>query len=291
MRVVLTGASGQLGDYLLERLLKEGFEVSAWSGSDLGTRSGVALRPVELTDVGLVERVLKEVDPAVIIHAGAIASVEVVRRDPSRGAEVNVAATGRLADWCARHGRQLVFTSTDMVFDGTKPWWKESDAPNPLSEYGRTKVRAEAIVREVPGALTIRLSLMYGPSRSVRPTFFDKTIAALRRGEPQTFFRDEFRTPIALWTAAEAIVSLVREQTFGVIHLGGSERLSRFEFAGKVANALGVDANLVRGNLQSEVPATEPRPADLSLDTTRLSEWLPDLKRPSVEVVLKEKLD
>lgn len=287
MRVVLTGASGQLGVYLLECLQRGGFDVLAWSGSETGVRAGVTLRPVDLTDQVITERALEAADPALVIHTAAIASADAVRRDPVRGTAVNVAATGHLADWCARERRRFILTSTDMVFDGTKSWWNEGDTPNPLSEYGRTKLRAERIAQQVPGSLTVRLSLLYGPSRCGKPGFFDKTLDALRRGEPQTFFRDEFRTPLALATAAEAIVGLARSSMTGVLHLGGRERLSRYEFMLNVAEANGIDSRLVLANFQSDVPSLEPRPADVSLDTTRLSRCLPDHEWPGVDEALR----
>ena len=135
MRVVHTGASGQLGAYLLERLVREGHEISAWSGTHPGSRAGVALKPVEITHFDRVTRELDATDPAVVIHTAAISSAESVRRDPIRGRNVNVVATGHLAEWCSRHGRRLIFTSTDMVFDGSKSWWNESDiAPRSSGE-------------------------------------------------------------------------------------------------------------------------------------------------------------
>src|SRR4051794_24210822 len=122
MRVILTGASGQFGVYLLQALQKHGVEVFPWSGTDVGERVGLRLRPIDLTRAGETEEALDRIDAGLIIHTAAIASPVAVHHDPARGAAVNVAATAHLADWCARNGRRLVFTSTDMVFDGTKAW-------------------------------------------------------------------------------------------------------------------------------------------------------------------------
>ena len=279
MRVVLTGASGQLGAYVRKRLSEGGHKVLAWSGQ----QSGAGLTPVDLSDSGAVAGALAEADPEVIIHAGAVSVAEEVRRDPARGRAVNVEATARLADWCARNGRKLVFTSTDLVFDGSKPWYQEDDPTSPVLAYGRTKVEAESSVRAVAGALIVRLSLLYGPSRSARPTYLDRTVDALRRGEPQTFFEDEFRTPLDLATAAEALVLLAESGASGRIHLAGRERLSRYEHVRRVAEALGFDPALVRSNRQRDATFPEPRPVDVSLDTTRLAAWLPGFHRPGVE--------
>lgn len=283
MRILLTGASGQLGAYLLDALIARGHDVRAWSGGTLGNRGGVVLRPVDLTDADATERQLAIDDPQVVIHAAALSAADAVRRDPGLGRAVNVSATKRLARWCRTRGRRLVFTSTDLVFDGTRPWWRESDPPAAILEYGRTKQAAEPAVLEVPSGLVARVSLLFGPSRCGRPGFFDRMVAALRAGEPQTCFADEYRTPLDYATAADVLARLAQSSAAGLLHVAGPERLSRFELMRRAAVALGLDPGLVRANRREEVALAEPRPADVSLDSTRLAELFPDLKRPSVE--------
>lgn len=283
MRVLLTGASGQLGAYVLRSLLASEQTVTAWSGTVSGESLGVTLAPVDLADGAAIDRGLEVADPTVIVHAAAVSTAEGVRLDPERGRLVNVDATDRLAAWSARHGRRIVYTSTDLVFDGSKPWNREGDPASPVLAYGRTKLAGERSILATPGGLVVRLSLLYGPSQSRRESYFDRTVAGLKRGEPQTFFEDEFRTPLDLATAAATLVRLAVSDATGLFHLGGAERLSRFELARRVAGTLGFDPALVRANLQRDVTFPEPRPADVSLDTARLAALLPDLRRPTVE--------
>ena len=199
---------------------------------------------------------------------------------------MNVEATARLADWCERHERRTLFTSTDLVFDGSKSWNREDDPAEPSLAYGQSKLEAEPYVRAIPDGLVVRLSLLYGPSRSPgRLTYMDRTVSAWKRGEPQTFFEDEFRTPLDLATAARAIVGLVESTTTGLIHLGGRERLSRYELARRVALALGFDPRSVAANRQGDVPSVEPRPADVSLDTERFASLFPDFSRDLVRLI------
>jgi len=288
MRVLLTGASGQLGAYLIDRLVGDRYEVVGWSGRERGMRCGVELVPVELTDPGATAEALAAADPELIIHTAARSRAEEVRIDPKTAWEVNVAATRRLAQWCAARQRRLVLTSTDLVFDGTRAWNREDDPAVPVLEYGRTKRAAESAVLELPRGLVVRLSLLFGPSHAGRPVYYDRTLAALARGEPETFFVDEFRTPLDLATAAEALARLAASEARGLVHLAGSERMSRFELIRRVAAALGFDGGLVQGNRQSDAPSPEPRPADVSLDTERLVCLLPGLRRPTVEQAAAE---
>lgn len=288
MRIVLTGASGQLGAYLLERLVEAGHEVSAWSGAEIGRRGGVPLVRVDLTDGEATCRALARADPEVVVHAAAMSASDAVYRDPARGRAVNVTATRRLAEWCDRADRRMVFTSTDLVFDGSKPWRREDDPAEPVQEYGRTKREAEWAVLAVPRGLVARISLLYGPSRCGREAYFDRAVAALRRGEPQTLFADEYRTPLDLAGAAAILTRLAESEATGLLHVAGTERVSRFELLRRVATALGLDTDLVRANRRSDVTFAEPRPADVSLDTSRLAALCPDLQRPMIEEALAE---
>ncbi|HEX8203801.1 MAG TPA: SDR family oxidoreductase [Isosphaeraceae bacterium] len=283
MRVLLTGASGQLGAYLVDRLVGAGHELVAWSGTETGHRGGVPLVPVDLADVEAIGRAVAAADPEVVLHAAAVSSAEAVRLDPRRGREVNVEATYFLAAWCASRGRRIVYTSTDLVFDGTRAWNREDDPDEPILAYGRTKRAGEPFVLAAPRGLVARVSLMFGPSRSGRASFFDRTLAALRRGEPQTLFADEFRTPLDLATASAALVALAESDVVGLLHVAGTERVSRHELILRAARVLGIDPGLVRPNLQRDVVLAEPRPADVSLDTSRLAGLFPDLRRPTIE--------
>ena len=286
MRILLTGASGQLGAYLIDRLRLDGHEVIPWSGSETGHRSNLPLRPVDLTDPVASERALAEGDPDLILHAAAMSAAEGVRRDPGRARAVNVEATGRLAGWCVRHGRRLVFTSTDMVFDGERIWSRESDPASPGLAYGRSKVAAEETVLGSPGVLVARLPLLFGPSRCGRTGFFDASLEAMRRGEPRTFFEDEWRTPLHLAVAADLLARLIGAGASGLLHVAGAERVSRFDLMRRAAIASGIDPGMVRANRRADAPGPEPRPGNLSLDTSLLAATLPDLVRPSIEASL-----
>lgn len=286
MRVVVTGASGQLGAYAVEALGQAGHEVIAWSGTRTGAVAGVQLTPIDLAAPSTIEAALRAADPDAVLHLAAVSAVEAVRQDFDRARRVNVEASRAIADWCAIRDRRLVFTSTDLVFDGSKPDWRESEPTRPSLAYGRTKVAAEHEVTLVPRGLIARIPLQFGPSRCGRESPIDRAIVALRRGEPITGFVDEYRTPLDYGTTARGLVALLGLDRAGVIHLAGRERISRHDLLRRIAAALGLDADLVRGNRQADVPTPEPRPADVSLNTERLGRWLPDFSRPAVEEVV-----
>ncbi len=287
MRVLLTGASGQLGAYLIDRLRDGGHRLDAWSGSSPAGHHGVPFVPVDLTNPRTTLKSLDRVDAEVIVHAAAVSTAEGVRRDPIRARAVNVEATARLAAWCARRDRRLVFTSTDLVFDGSRPWNREDDPAEPVLAYGRSKRMAEPTVLATPRGLVARLSLLYGPSHCGREGYFDRTIAAIRAGQPQTFFDDEYRTPLHLAVAADLLVRLAESDVAGLVHVGGPERVSRYELLCRCAMAHGLDPDLVLANRQADADLPEPRPADVSLATSKLASLVSDLQCPTIEESLR----
>ncbi len=172
------------------------------------------------------------------------------------------------------------------MFDGSRPWNREVDPAVPVLEYGRTKLAAETLVLAKCRGLVVRLSMLFGPSRTGHPAYFDQAIAAIRTGTPQEFFEDEFRTPLDYLTAVEVLVRLAQSDATGIVHLGGRERVSRFELMQRAATALGAEPELVRANRRGDAHTLEPRPADVSLDTARLRTMFPDLVLPTIEEAL-----
>lgn len=287
MRIVLTGATGRIGAYLREPLNARGWDVAPWSGAAGATWNGTPTTAVDLTDPGAIVDELDRADPDVIVHLAAISDAEAVRRDPDRARVVNVEAVATLAEWCARNDRRLVFASTDMVFPGTKPFWTEADEPSPILAYGNSKRAGERAALEAPDSVIARICLLYGPTRNGRETFFDQAVARLRAGESRTFFDDEYRTPLDYAAAAKILARLVDSPYRGPLHVGGTERLSRFQLMSRVARGLGLNETLVRANSRADASFAEPRPADVSLDTSRLAALFPDLERPPVEEAVR----
>lgn len=289
MRVLVTGASGQLGAYLLRELVRDpDLEVVAWSGSTTGSRFGIVLRPVDLGNRDAVAAAFQQARPDAILHAGALASIADCYREPVWAEQINVGGTLVLAEAAQAMRARLVLISTDLVFDGEQAPYRESAPPAPLSHYGRTKVAAERAVLDSGAALVVRISLLFGPSLCGRPNFFDQQLAAVRTGQPLSLFADEWRTPLSLATAAQALVALLRSDVHGILHLGGPERLSRLEMGQRLAASLGRDSAPFIATLRSEASAAEPRPRDVSLDSGRWRSLFPALAWPAWEEALQE---
>jgi dTDP-4-dehydrorhamnose reductase len=288
MRILVTGASGQLGGYLLRELRGRGADVVAWSGSRPGDLFGVSLRPVDLADRDGVAAAFRAARPGVVVHAAALSSVAGCHRDPARAHAVNAGGSELLAELAEGAGARLLLVSTDLVFDGEHAPYTEADAPSPLSVYGRTKGLAEAAVLARGRAVVARVSLLFGLTVVGRPSFFDEQVAALREGRPCPLFADEWRTPLGLPTAARALLTLARSDFTGVLHLGGPERMSRLEMGRRLAAFLGADPSSLVATTRGTAAAPEPRPRDTSLDPSRWRALFPRQPWPAWDEALRE---
>lgn len=275
MRLLLTGASGQLGSYLLRECLRQGETVVAWSGRQQGELFGCPLRPLDIADPDALAEAFGEANADVVVHTAALAAVSDCHRDPLRAERINTRGSAILAELADRAKIPLLHVSTDMVFDGAHAPYREGDAVAPVSSYGRTKAEAERAVLSYPRNTVVRLPLLFGPSLSGRPSFFDLQVQALRQCQRITLFYDEWRTPLSLQVAARALLSIVGGTGFstngplGLLHIGGPERLSRLEMGQRLAVFLGCDPSMIVPASRTSVAGAEPRPADLSLDSSR----------------------
>jgi dTDP-4-dehydrorhamnose reductase len=290
MRWLVTGASGQLGGYLLRHLRGRGEPVVAWSGTVRGELFGCPLNPVDLSDPDAAATAFRTARPDLIVHAAAMARVDDCHRDPERARRVNTRGSELLAELAAESGARLVFASTDLVFDGGRGAYREDDPPRPLSVYGRTKADAEAAVLAAPRGVVARLSLLFGPTLVGRPSFFDGMVAALRSGQPLKLFADEWRTPLGAHVAARALAELAHSDAVGLLHVGGPERLSRLEMGLRLVEHLGVSPEPIIAATRDAVPAAEPRPRDTSLGASRWRGRFPALPWPAYRESLAELL-
>ncbi|MCK6448460.1 MAG: SDR family oxidoreductase [Planctomycetes bacterium] len=239
-------------------------------------REAVEFRACDATTDAL-ERALDELRPERIVNAAALSRLADCEREPELAERVNVELPERLARWTARHGARLVHVSTDLVFGARLPTtggFSEADEPAPVSVYGATKARGEARVRaQDPRALVVRLPLLFGDSGGRALGASDSLVAAVKRGEVPLLFRDEWRTPLDVSNAAEALVELAYGDASGVLHVGGPVRLSRVELGHLVLRAAGKKSaelfQLVRAGTRAEAGLAATRPSDVSLATER----------------------
>jgi len=287
MRVLVTGSGGLLGGRLAARLQNDGFDVVA-AYRTTPPPSGLRAVAAALDDDAAIGRVLDAERPDAVVHAAVLGRVDQCQDGPALAEAVNVRLPAAVARACRDRGLRLVALSTDMVFAGDRAPLREDDPTGPRSVYGRTKREGErAVLGILPEAAVARIALVYGRGHGARGTSSESVAWALAAGRTATLFTDEFRTPVDAVSVADAVGRILRRGGRGLYHLGGPERLSRYELGERVARLLGLDPSGLVPVRQADVPAPESRPRDVSLDCARARRELGWTPRP-VDEALRE---
>ena len=282
----MTGASGLLGGRLVG-LLGRRHEVFA-TRHLAPAPPGVPQVPMDLLCRASIQGALEAVRPDCVLHSAALADADRCERLPRLAVRLNAEATAALAELCRQQRIHLVALSTDLVFDGTQPWAAEEQPVDPILCYGRTKLAAErAALEGSPGAAVVRVALICGRGHGSRPTASESIAWALRGGSRPRLFVDQFRTPVDAESIGPALERLAEGGRGGLFHLGGAERLSRYQLGLRVAKTLGFDSTLIEPVRQSEGVPTAPRPLDVSLDSRRARRELGYAPRP-LELAIAE---
>jgi dTDP-4-dehydrorhamnose reductase len=287
MRVLVTGAAGQLGRDLVDALsgaVPAGGLEGAPSTGRLGARPPVevvatdvagldAVRsdhraPLDITDRTAVGSVMEAFRPDIVIHGAAWTAVEACESDPDLAFTVNALGTRNMAEGARRHGAHLVYISTDYVFDGTSPRpYLEWDAPHPLSVYGRSKWGGEQELD--PGSTIVRTSWVSG----AHGQNMVGTVLRLAAGSgPLRFVSDQHGCPTFTADLAGAVTVLATERLPGIFHVTNQGATSWYEFAAAVLTAAGHDPSRVEPITTADLdpPLLAPRPANSVLDNAAL---------------------
>jgi dTDP-4-dehydrorhamnose reductase len=224
-----------------------------------------------LTNFAAVEKRFRAERPALVIHCAAMSKSPDCKANPPLANKINVEATAHLAGLAVDAG--FIFFSSDLVFDGRKGNYIETDPVNPLSVYAETKVRAEQIVLKNPRHTVIRTSLNLGASPSGASAYNEQMLAAWKKGQTLNLFSDEFRCPIAAPVTAHAIWELAAQRQSGLYHLAGSERLSRVVI-GELLAARHPELKAGIRPCSLREYQGEPRPADTSLNCSKIQKLL-----------------
>ncbi len=230
----------------------------------------VDLPEVDITDQGAMARCVETGKPDVVIHAAAFTAVDECERQPQRAYLVNSTGTRNVALACQSAGVPLLYISTDYVFDGEKDSpYLESDAPNPLSVYGKSKLEGELHLREIVSRFWIvRTSWLFGPQGK---NFVQTILDRIRAGESLRVVDDQVGAPTYTEDLAAKLLEVVEKGEPGVYHVTNQGYCSWFEFSLEIARQAGVRAVSISPipTSASERPARRPRNSRLA--NTRLA--------------------
>jgi dTDP-4-dehydrorhamnose reductase len=256
MRLLVTGAAGMLGNEVVAAAEKLGHEVAAWD-----------LPECDLTDAHATLDAVRRLDPRAVVNCAAYTNVDGAESDEATAERVNADAAGNLARACKAAGARLVHVSTDYVFDGTKREpWIESDAPNPLGAYGRTKLHGEEqVAAELDDHAIVRTAWLFGPHG---PNFVATMLRLAGDNDEVSVVTDQVGSPTFAGHRAPALVDMAERSDSGIFHGAGAGSCSWYELTLEAFDMAGVSCRVLP-TTSDRFQRPAPRPAYSVLGSER----------------------
>jgi dTDP-4-dehydrorhamnose reductase len=269
-KVLITGASGLLGINLALTTQAHGYEVAGITLEHGIQGTPFEMMRLDLTQPGVIEKVIEDVHPDIIINCVALTDVDHCEQIPDDALRVNAGLPEALAHETLRHKIKLVQISTDAVFDGKSGKYKEEDPVSPQNVYAKTKHAGEiAVLNTNNQALVCRVNF-YGWSisgrRSLAEWFFNK----FTQGEPVKGFTDAIFSPLLATDLAGILLALIERDSRGLFHVVNPQSISKYDFGLALAERFGFNTSLITPTSIQNAGLEAVRSPNLNLDTNKI---------------------
>jgi len=266
MRALVIGASGQLG-----RALLVAFADSYELVPTANRHRPAGYLPLDLSDLPMVQGILQEVRPDLVLIAGAMCAVDGCELEPDLSQRINVVGPQTVAEYAHQHNIMVVFYSTDHVFDGSRSLYHETDVIHPLNAYAKSKAAGEAVLREVipDQHLILRTSWLYGPDVQ-RMNFPLRCLDCARAGQSILVPQDQWGSPTYTEDLARATRFLIAHGHRGTFHVTGPDFIDRASLGRRICAHFGLDDRCIVPKATSELGQAARRPLQVRLDCRKL---------------------
>jgi len=280
-RILLTGASGLLGN-AVARYFRSRVDIlpTAFRSTRAGLLKG------DLADPAF-QAVLAGEPWDAVVHCAALRSPDYCETHPDLAERLNAGVPVELARLARQRGARMIHVSTDYVFDGSHPPYRETDDCHPLNLYGHTKRRAEeGIAAEYPDAVIMRIGALYGvPEPDIASPMLEEAVQVVRAGAPAEVDHRIKRYPLFVEDVAKVVEFLLGlEAAAGIVHVGASRGVTRYEWALAVAAWLGSPSGHLRPSSRDGTRSAV-RPTDVGMATDRLRSWGGPVPRDFQEIL------
>jgi dTDP-4-dehydrorhamnose reductase len=229
---------------------------------------------IDLLNDNKIEKIIENYNPDIVLHTIAHSSVDLCETDHSIANKLHIDTTNQIANTCASINSKLIFLSTDAVFEGQlNKKYCETDIPNPINYYGKTKLDAEKIVLNASSNnVVLRTSVIYGWHKKSR--FTNWILSYLKDNKIVDPFADQFNTPTLIDDLIQVILKIINKDISGLYHATGKTCLNRYQFAILLAEKFSYDPSLIHSVTKLEKKQNAPRPISTCLDSTKLENLL-----------------
>lgn len=270
-KLLVTGASGLLGNKIVELTKNDYTAIPLHKTKPLHSNS----LKLDITDATEVLNLFHKLKPDKVIHTASETNVDRCETEKEHTWKINVEGTRNIALASSKVGAKLVYISTDYVFDGEKGNYEERDEPNPINNYGFTKLEGEKqVIQYCQEYVILRTSVLYG-WHPWKQNFATWIINTLKQNKELTVVEDHYNTPTLADNLAEMALEAVQKDLQGLYHASGSERISRYEFAKQITKEFNLNQSLIKPIKMSQLTAwIAKRPRDSSLNTDKIQKQL-----------------
>jgi len=290
LKLLVTGASGLLGHKVAQLAIEKGHEVYS-TYKEHATNFGTPIK-LDLADQNEISKAITKLKPEAIIHAAAYTDVDGCETNQNLAWKINAEATKQIAEASTRINSHLTYISTDYVFDGDKGFYTEEDKTNPISYYGYTKLKGEEFTKEHATKWCIaRPSVLYG-WLDYKQNFATWLINSLNQKKEVKVLEDQYVSPTLNTNLAQMLLEITQRKILGILHTAGGTRISRHEYALRLAEVFNLNKDLIKPAKMDEMSWKTKRPKDSSLNVNRAAALLnkkPLTLNQAFEVMKKEK--
>jgi len=272
MKFLVTGSAGLVGSQVVKDLTQQNHTVySCYHDTKPSHGTPILL---DLTDQDKIIHTIQEIKPDKIIHLAAMTGVDQCETQQDLAMKINGNATEIMARQSAKNNCFFVYVSTDYVFDGINGMRKESDTPNPLGFYGKSKLAGEIALNKIPSSWCIaRTSTPFGIHKT-KKSFPIWVKENLKSKKEISVLTDQFTSPTYVPNLSKMLIEIATRQLVGIYHTAGDIKISRYNFAEMVAEKLNLDKKLLIPTKTDEMNWKAQRPKDSSLDISLAAEIL-----------------
>ena len=268
MRILITGAFGQLGRALY-KTLSSSHKVTL-TGKVL-PKNAIGLK-MDIQDKLNIQQIIELVRPEIIINLAALTNVDECEKNIAFAREVNI---GGIINLCDCFNGKIIQISTDYVFNGEKGPYVEDDKVSPISVYGKTKLDAERIVmNNNPNNLVLRTNVLYDYINHTNASFLNWIINSLKNDNPIKVVTDQINNPTWTYSFSDIINISIAKELNGLFHWGDADFLSRFDFAVKIADKFSLNKTLISPITTEQLKQYAKRPLKSGLINSKISERL-----------------
>ena len=289
MKFLVTGSAGLIGSQVVKDLIKQNQTVYSCY-HDKKPLQGIPTH-LDLSDKNQIIQTLEEIKPDRIIHLAAMTGVDLCETEQELATTINTKSTEIIAKQAAKNNIFFLYVSTDYVFNGIDGMKKESDSPNPLGFYGKSKLGGELALNKLASNWCIaRTSTPFGihPTKKSFPLWIKENLDAKKE---IPVLVDQFTTPTYVPNLSKMLIEIATRQINGIIHVSGATRISRYDLAELIAGKFNLDKNLLIPTKIDTMNWKAQRPKDSSLNTSLASENLneqPQKIEKSLELFINE---